>query len=301
MMVGSHYLKKATAENAPYQAPPIKGKRKVGNPYTVLGKTYYPISTSDGYRAKGIASWYGKDFHGKLTANGERYNMYDYTAAHPTLPIPTYVRVTNLKNGRSLVVRVNDRGPFLKSRVIDLSYRSAQALGMAEDGTAPVLLEALPIDGSPLKPNTQIAGGVTHQQNLTPQMRESEQRIAASGSLTREDMLIQLPPAIEGEYLSPVELPTLDAPEMMADGEDVKVGESKIYIQTGAFSEQGNALAQKSAMEGHFTNINITPVLINGRTLHRVRIGPIENVEKADDMLSYILGQGFNVAQIVVE
>lgn len=111
--------------------------------YTVRGKTYRPYLTADGYREVGVASWYGKDFHGRKTANGERYNMYAMTAAHKLLPLGTKVRVTHLGNGRSIVVRVNDRGPFVGNRIIDLSYGSAQKLGMIGAGTARVRVEAL--------------------------------------------------------------------------------------------------------------------------------------------------------------
>ena len=106
--------------------------------YTVRGKTYRPYLSADGYREDGVASWYGRDFHGKTTANGERYNMYAMTAAHKLLPLGTKVRVTHLRNGKSIVVRVNDRGPFVGDRIIDLSYASAKELGMIGTGTARV-------------------------------------------------------------------------------------------------------------------------------------------------------------------
>ena len=111
--------------------------------YTVRGKTYRPYLTADGYREDGVASWYGKDFHGKKTANGERYNMYSMTAAHKLLPLGTKVRVTHLRTGRSIVVRVNDRGPFVGNRIIDLSYAGARELGIIGTGTARVRVEAL--------------------------------------------------------------------------------------------------------------------------------------------------------------
>ena len=110
--------------------------------YTVRGKTYRPYLSADGYREDGVASWYGRDFHGKTTANGERYNMYAMTAAHKLLPLGTKVRVTHLRNGKSIVVRVNDRGPFVGDRIIDLSYASAKELGMIGTGTARVRVEA---------------------------------------------------------------------------------------------------------------------------------------------------------------
>lgn len=119
------------------------GYVKTGKPYQIAGRWYYPLSSADGYNETGTASWYGTKFHGKKTANGERYDMHAMSAAHKTLPMPTMVRVTNLNNGRSVVVRVNDRGPFVKSRIIDLSYAAARALGYDKKGTAPVRVEAL--------------------------------------------------------------------------------------------------------------------------------------------------------------
>jgi rare lipoprotein A len=112
-------------------------------PYTVFGRRYYPIKSAQGYREQGVASWYGKKFHGNKTANGERYDMYAMSAAHTRLPLPTYVEVRNLENGRSVVVRVNDRGPFHGNRVIDLSYAAASKLGMTRKGTALVELRAI--------------------------------------------------------------------------------------------------------------------------------------------------------------
>ncbi len=113
-------------------------------PYTVGGRTYHPLRSASGYRERGIASWYGSKFHGRPTASGERYDMYAMTAAHRTLPLPSYVRVTNLENGRSVVVRVNDRGPFHGNRIIDLSYAAASKIGMLGKGTA--LVEVVAID-----------------------------------------------------------------------------------------------------------------------------------------------------------
>jgi rare lipoprotein A len=121
---------------------PPPGKQR-GNSYTVYGKRYYPLSSSAGFTQRGLASWYGRKFHGRLTSNGERYNMYARTAAHKTLPFNTYVQVKNLKNGKKTVVRINDRGPFVRGRVIDLTFTAASELGMAEDGVVPVQIEAL--------------------------------------------------------------------------------------------------------------------------------------------------------------
>jgi rare lipoprotein A len=114
-------------------------------PYEVNGVRYYPIPSALGYVEKGIASWYGDDFHGKATSSGEPYDMYAMTAAHKTLPLGTHVKVTSMRNSSSLIVRINDRGPFVSGRIIDLSYSAAQRLGMAEAGTAPVLVEAVQV------------------------------------------------------------------------------------------------------------------------------------------------------------
>jgi rare lipoprotein A len=122
---------------------PTRSYHKKSSPYEINGKRYYPLSSSAGFVQRGQASWYGRKFHGRLTANGERYNMYGRTAAHKTLPFNTYVQVINLKNGKKTIVRVNDRGPFVRGRIIDLTYTAAHALGMAEDGVVPVKIEAL--------------------------------------------------------------------------------------------------------------------------------------------------------------
>ncbi len=119
-----------------------EGHYKVGNPYTILGQTYYPREEPN-YKEVGMASWYGSDFHNKKTANGEVYNMNDYTAAHRTLPMPCIVRVTNLENGKSIKVRVNDRGPFAKNRIIDVSKKVAKKLDFHEKGTTKVKVEYL--------------------------------------------------------------------------------------------------------------------------------------------------------------
>jgi len=118
-------------------------KKWTQRPYKINGKWYTPVGSSKGFEQTGIASWYGKDFHGKKTSNGETYDMYAMTAAHKTLPIGTFVRVTRLPDGKDVVVRINDRGPFVRGRVIDLSYRAALALGIENEGTARVRLEAL--------------------------------------------------------------------------------------------------------------------------------------------------------------
>lgn len=138
-------LKIATIADA---VPKYEQRTKAGNPkqYEIFGKQYQVLADSNGYQKKGVASWYGKKFHGRKTSNGEIFNMYAMTAAHKTLPIPSYVRVTHVKNKRSVIVRVNDRGPFHGNRVIDLSYAAAVKLGIKKTGTAVVNIVAIDVE-----------------------------------------------------------------------------------------------------------------------------------------------------------
>lgn len=138
-----------TSTPPPKAAPPAKPGAKTGRipatqrPYQIEGKTYYPLPSAEGYCETGIASWYGNPFHGRKTSNGETYNMYDWTVAHKTLPMNTRLLVENLGNGRSTTVRVNDRGPFVGTRIIDLSYNVARDLGIIKEGTGKVRITAL--------------------------------------------------------------------------------------------------------------------------------------------------------------
>jgi len=141
----------------PDAVPAAEPRSRYGNPkeYEVLGETYFVLDSAQGYKEDGRASWYGTKFHGKRTSSGEPYDMYRMTAAHKTLPLPTYVRVTRKSNGRSIVVKVNDRGPFHTGRIIDLSYTAAAKLDLLKDGSAEVVVEALdPGAAPPAEPAT---------------------------------------------------------------------------------------------------------------------------------------------------
>lgn len=154
--------------------PKGNGRYHVGKPYVIAGVTYYPQENPN-YRAEGTASWYGDAFHGRMTSNGEVFDMRSITAAHPTLPLPSYVRVTNLSNGKSLVVRVNDRGPFHAGRVIDVSVRAADLLGFKQRGTARVRVEYVgkaPLEGSD---DMQLASTLRHN-GQPAQIRVAQQR-----------------------------------------------------------------------------------------------------------------------------
>ena len=139
----------ADIEKIPNAVPKKEPRSKTGNnPYVALGKKYYPMKSAQGYKESGVASWYGKKFHGRRTSSGEKYDMMGMTAAHRTLPLPTYVKVRNLASGKSVIVKVNDRGPFLHNRVIDLSYAAAAKLGVVTTGTALVEVTAVNVNSS---------------------------------------------------------------------------------------------------------------------------------------------------------
>lgn len=148
-------------------------------PYAALGKTYVPLKSARGFRQRGTASWYGRGFHGRRTASGERYDMFAMTAAHPTLPLPTFARVTNLGNGLSVVVKVNDRGPFLRGRVIDLSFAAAKKLHMADAGTAEVEVAAV------------FAAGVAMEKE-NPGDAAEPQWFVQAGAFANENRALQL-------------------------------------------------------------------------------------------------------------
>lgn len=157
---GGYYQDDGPGANAPNDLDAIPDAtpkaeplhRFANNPYSVLGRDYTPMKSADGYQARGVASWYGRKFHGQKTSSGEPYDMYGMSAAHPTLPIPSYVRVTNPANGKSVVVRVNDRGPFHAGRLIDLSYTAAWKLDYIGEGSTPVIVETVRPGGAATPP-----------------------------------------------------------------------------------------------------------------------------------------------------
>ena len=218
--------------------PKAEPRSRSGNPpfYEVSGRRYFVLSTAEGYAERGVASWYGPDFHGGRTATGDTYDMYAMTAAHTTLPLPCHVRVTNLANGKSVVVRVNDRGPFVANRLIDLSYAAAIKLDMVRAGTALVEVRAV----SPSAPATVAA---------------------------------------------PV-APQLD----------------QLYVQAGAFVDQANAERLLARMRA----AGVGPAFVRsdereGRTLYRVRVGPVPSVSEFDRMVEELRAIGIPDARLALD
>ncbi|MCW3147305.1 septal ring lytic transglycosylase RlpA family protein [Stutzerimonas stutzeri] len=238
------------------------------NPYTVLGKTYFPISDGRRYSATGIASWYGTKFHGQPTANGEKYDLYGMSAAHKTLPLPSYVKVTNLDNGKSVTLRVNDRGPFYSDRIIDLSFAAAKKLGYAETGTARVKVEGIDPQewwakqGRPAPMVMAQAPTVTAVQSAArPQAQPIEQYTP--------------PPQQHAAAVVPVELERSGRAELA----------SGLFLQVGAFANPDAAELLKDKLSGLVSApVFISSVVHNQQTLHRVRLGPIKTADEATQL-----------------
>ncbi len=185
---GSPPPRTAASSQAPVGLPGMQSlpRSERGNPpfYDVLGKRYHVLATSDGYDARGVASWYGRDFHGLATSSGETYDMHAMTAAHTTLPIPTWVEVTNLTNGKRVVVKVNDRGPFVANRLIDLSYAAAVELDMVRAGTTRVEVRALHGTATPPVTTTVAANGAPSGVPVAP-----ADVLAPPAAVVRDDRL----------------------------------------------------------------------------------------------------------------
>lgn len=280
-----------------------KGTYKVGKPYQIMGVWYYP-KEDPGYDRTGIASWYGNPFHGRRTANGETYNMNALTAAHKTLPMPTFVRVTNLENGRSLVVKVNDRGPFVHGRIIDLSRRGAQLLGFFKQGTAKVRVTAI-----------DQAFTLKSRQFRAPKPVTPPEQISALPALPRGNISVSsLSPPVgiqksepTSKSLSGVRVAragnTLSSSTPVENGkvEIVQVAPNPtIYVQAGVFGQAVNAVRLKARL-AYIGPARVTTLFIRGEEFFRVRIGPLVDVKGADVALNKVIEEGVKDAILVVE
>ena len=252
-----------------------------GNPpfYDVLGRRYYVLPTSDGYRARGVASWYGRDFHGLATSSGETYNMNAMTAAHTTLPIPTWVEVTNLENGRRVVVKVNDRGPFVDNRLIDLSYAAALQLDIVRNGTARVEVRALssaPGETSPVITASTVAAPVSTAPAVAP-VPDPGVGVARIALISSADAAT--PPAAGGAATSQA---------------------APLFAQVGAFGDRANAsrLVERLRANG-LVNAFVVSEADGRRTLHRVRLGPLRDDQEFDQIRARLRSLGFGESQLV--
>ncbi len=280
--------------------PPGSGY-KIGNPYQINGVWYYPAEDYS-YSETGIASWYGPGFHGKKTGNGETYDQNDITAAHRTLPMPSIVKVTNLENGRELKVRINDRGPYAHGRIIDLSRRSAQLLGVDQVGTARVKVEILADE------SRQIAAAAGANVEANP---------PGITAAPRDSVAAQSLPPPSGGKSNPGK-PTSAAPQQAApppvnrpkaeplpdlrvqDVRTVPVGPTSLFVQAGAFSRFDNANKVKAKLST-LGSVNIMQHDSGGQPMFRVRLGPIQTTKEADAMLEKVVATGYPEARIIVD
>ena len=288
------------------------GAYKVGKPYQIAGVWYYP-KEDEHYDRTGIASWYGPQFHGKKTADGETFDQNAITAAHPTLPMPVLVRVTNLENGRSLVVRVNDRGPFVAGREIDLSRKAAELLGYDRKGTTRVRVQY--ISRAPLPDGS----GNMYAANETftvpkPEMDASEKYVAPapkSESVVATALAAPIGVKTAAADVMPAAsmAPISNAPAAIstpeADGtvEQVPVpAATNIFVQAGSFQSYSNAemVHQKLLAEG-MKNVKVSSTVVDGTKFYRVRLGPLPDVSSADASLKLLSDAGNAGARIVVE
>jgi len=276
--------------------PPNAGVYKIGQPYQVDNVWYYPREQPD-YDETGIASWYGPDFYGKPTANGEMYDGNQLTAAHKTLPMPVNVRVTNLDNGKSLVVRVNDRGPYARGRIIDLSKRAAELLDVVQTGTARVRVTYLTradINGAP--PPSETPPAIA---NALPAAPSGKVDVAALGIVPGATVAA---PAKAASLPAPAaSIPATMFADNQPTGQVTRVPVppvTRLYVQLGAFSKMENAKALLNKVGG---DLRISTLQRGGQTLYRVRSAPLASVADADATLARITGAGANDAHIVVD
>ncbi|MCU0757073.1 MAG: septal ring lytic transglycosylase RlpA family protein [Xanthomonadales bacterium] len=276
----------------PEPVPKHEPRARYGNhsPYEVFGRRYHVLPTAEGYRERGIASWYGTKFHGRLTSTREPYDMFQLTAAHKTLPLPAYARVTNLENGRSTIVRINDRGPFVGERIIDLSYAAAVKLGMHIQGTAKVDVQVLMPDDPLPAPETRLA-----EQPVPTPPTAGEAATAGNGVSVRgigDDTstaaIAELPSTPRPVTMDPVSM-TL-SPDLGP----------RLWLQLGAFGARENAeRLRERLLEAGFSDATVASEDLPQGTVFRVKLGPLADAGGADAVNARLVLSGFDKPRLV--
>lgn len=274
---GGYYLDDGPGDNPPKDIDSIANavpKKEVlldrsNKPYKALGATYTPMTSYQPYKDKGIASWYGKRYHGKKTSSGEVYDMYSMSAAHTTLPLPSYVKVTNPANGRFVVVRVNDRGPFKSSRIIDLSYAAAYKLRFSAQGSGLVEVEAI-------DPNNTSASYIA---SYTQPTNTASTPLVAKSAAANPTAVVATAPAVIAKPANTVQF-------------------NDYFVQVGAFKSEANAdlLLKKIQALDISQNAGINSVYNNG--LYRLKLGPFDTKQEADQVATNIRKQ-LNTSAII--
>ena len=293
-----------------------RGIYTVGSPYESNGTWYYP-AVDYNYDRTGIASWYAADADGKYTANGEIYDVNQLTAAHTTLPLPSIVQVVNLQNGRSLQLRVNDRGPFVNGRLIDVSRRSAQLLGFETQGTAAVRVKIMKTESIAAAEEAMRNSGqllVAQAAGVAPTAPGVGAAPMPSAGAPPQVAYRGPSPTIPGPRSAAANPPTAAAPEPETVARPVTAAQmpplspriyadasgpsGRIYIQAGAFAMRDNAERVQSRI-ARLGSVLVTPAAINGVALYRVRLGPVESAAQADRLLALVVSSGYPGARIV--
>ena len=316
----------AIPQAVPDAVPRVEPRSRYGNPtyYEVFGKRYYVLASSADYVERGVASWYGPGFHKERTSTLEPYDMYGMTAAHRTLPLPAYVRVTNLENGRSVVVRVNDRGPFVGNRIIDLSYTAAARLDMLRNGTAMVEVRSIdptspqgagavlataasPATAPAARPSALAAVPVplASAPAMTPAMSPAASAAAPPASpLQLTPMTPTLPAVAAGGAPPPATASAVSAqvPPSAAVASAAPVARTALFVQAGAFADPANAerLAAKLRL-GPYGNIVVRHDVLAGRGMYRVRIGPVPGVPEFDRIVAALEQAGVHDAHLALD
>ncbi|WP_447938471.1 septal ring lytic transglycosylase RlpA family protein [Pseudoxanthomonas mexicana] len=285
-----------------------EARSRVGNksPYTVLGKQYRVLDRVDDYVEQGTASYYGNKFHGRRTSNQEVYDMYAYSAAHKSLPLPSFARVTNLDNGKSVVVRVNDRGPFHEGRVIDLSYAAAVKLGITQRGTGRVEVRGLAPEGRALAEATAVSAPMATTPPATPSAMDTLVDRLPQGTATTAQGFeqwmqangVRVATGKPAGAVTPVMVATISAPALPASAPATA---SPLQLQVASFSRRDNAdraLARLAA--AGIADARLTDVRGNGGTLWRLRVGA-PDAATAEALAGRIAGLGFGRPQLVRE
>lgn len=286
---GGYYLDDGPGTNPPPDLDSIPDptprveplNRGTMRPYVVMGRQYTPMTSLEPYRARGVATWYGRRYHGKRTASGEIYDMYRVTAAHPVLPIPSYARVTNLRNGRSVVVRINDRGPFLDGRVIDLSYTAAYKLDIIANGSGMVEVESI-IPGFEAAP--VLANALDREICCASSTTDAPAPdVANDSALDRQPVAAADSPSLAAANSPGVE----PAPTPLASDA------SGIYLQLGAFASKENAESFLTRLQAEVAWLAASVHIFPRDNLYRVHAGPYASRNEARsvaDRISQALG-----------
>ena len=283
-----HVVKQLNLETKEEEKPPVRVAKphyKLGSPYQVNHVWHYP-SYDPNYDRTGVASWYGPAFHGRPTANGERFDMNGVTAAHPTLPLPSRVRVTNLENGRQLELRVNDRGPFVNGRIIDLSRRAAQLLGFKRQGLTKVRVQYLGLDRlePPAAPQPAdqpvVVAAVSPDVPLKPRWTKP-----SNGTVV-------LPPD------KPVRRVASASPPQAPKSETASITSRRLLVEAAVLNGRDDA-DRLGELVGTFGTVAVEPERRNGRVVYAVRIGPVDTDDEAAFILAELNRAGFTGSHIV--